>query len=69
MVFDENLMLREKPKMENKAQGGASDSSTADTQKKGVEFSDSPKRPKGQKRTPLIQMGTNRRLVKSNLDC
>jgi len=36
-------MLQEKSKMENKAQGGALDSS-ADAQKIGVEFSDSPKR-------------------------
>ena len=47
VVFDEDSMLREKLKTENKAQGGASDSSTTDTQKKGVEFSDSTKRPEG----------------------
>ena len=47
MVFDEDSMLREKSETEDKAQGGASDSSTADTQKKGVEFSYNPKRPKG----------------------
>jgi len=33
--------------MEDKAQGGDSDNSTADTQRKGVKFSDSPKRPEG----------------------
>jgi len=44
VVFDEESMLREKLKTEGKAQGGASDSS-ADTQKKEVEFSESPKRP------------------------
>jgi len=42
MIFDENSMLQEKSKMEDKAQGG--DSPAADTQKKRVEFSDSPKR-------------------------
>jgi len=36
-----------KSETKDKAQGGDSDSSTADTQKKGVEFSDSPKRPEG----------------------
>ena len=46
VVFDENSMLREKSEMEDKLQGGALDSS-ADTQEKGVEFSDSPKRPEG----------------------
>ena len=44
MVFDEDSMLREKPETEDKAQGGASDSSITDTQEKGVEFSNSPKR-------------------------
>jgi len=37
-------MLQEKSEMEDKAQGGASNSST-DTQEKEVEFSDSLKRP------------------------
>jgi len=46
VVFDEESMLREKSETEDKAQGGASDSST-DTQEKEVEFSDSPKRPEG----------------------
>jgi len=41
-------MLREKSETEDKAQGGASDSS-ADTQEKGVEFSYSPKRPEESK--------------------
>ena len=49
MVFDEDLMLREKSETEAKAQGGASDSSVADTQEKGIEFSNSPKRPEGSK--------------------
>ena len=38
--------MREKSETEDKAQGAASDSS-ANTQKKEVEFSDSSKRPKG----------------------
>ena len=67
MVFDEELMLRENSETEDKAQGGVSDSST-DTQKKGVEISESLKGLKGQKRTPQIQMEMNRRLLKSNLD-
>jgi len=37
-------MLQKKPETEDKAQGGVSDSS-ADTQKKEVEFSENPKRP------------------------
>ena len=37
----------ENSETEYKAQGGASDSSKADTQEKGVKFSDSPKRPEG----------------------
>ena len=53
--------------MEDKAQGGASDSS-ADTHEKEVEFSESPKRLEGSKRTLQIQMETNRKLLKSNLD-
>jgi len=67
VVFDEKLILQEKSEMEDKAQGGASDSST-DTQEKKVEFSERPERPTGQKRTPQIQMEMNRRLLKSNLD-
>ena len=47
MVFDEDSMLQEKSKMKDKAQGGASNSSTTDTQEKGVEFSNSPKRHEG----------------------
>ena len=46
VIFDEESMLQEKSETKDKAQGGASDSS-ADTQKKGVEFSESPKRPDG----------------------
>jgi len=69
VVFDEDSMLREKSETEDKAKGGASDSSTTDTQKKRIEFSDSPKKGlKGQKRTPQIQRETNRRLLKCNLD-
>jgi len=47
VVFDEDSILQEKSETEDKAQGGASNSSAPDTQKKGVEFSDSPKRPEG----------------------
>jgi len=47
VVFDEDSMLREKSETEDKAQSGASDSSAADTQENGVEFSDCPKRPEG----------------------
>ena len=46
VIFDEESMLREKSEMVDKVQGGASDSS-ADTQEKEVEFSESPKRPEG----------------------
>jgi len=46
VIFDEDSMLREKSETENKAQDGISDSSAADTQKKGLEFSESLKRPK-----------------------
>jgi len=46
VIFDEESMLREKSEMEDKLQGGALDSS-ADTQEKEVEFSQSPKRPEG----------------------
>ena len=45
MIFDEDSILREKSETEDK--GGASNSLAPDTQKKGVEFSDSPKRPEG----------------------
>ena len=47
VVFDEDSMLQEKLEIEDKTQCGASDSSTADTQEKGVKFSESPKRPEG----------------------
>jgi len=67
VVFDKKSMLREKSETENKAQGGASDSST-NTQEKRVEFSESPKDLKDQKRTPQIQMEITRRLRKSNQD-
>jgi len=46
VVFDKESMLQEKSETEDKAQGGAPDSS-ADTQEKGVEFSERPKRPDG----------------------
>ena len=43
MLFDEELMLQEKSEADDKAQCGASDSST-DTQEKMVEFLENPKR-------------------------
>jgi len=46
VVFDENSMLQVKSKTENKAQGGASDSST-DSQREEFEFSDEPIKPVG----------------------
>ena len=47
VIFDEDSILREKSEIEDKAQGEASDSSAADIQKKGVEFSDNPIRHEG----------------------
>ena len=46
VVFDKESMLQEKSKNEDKAQDKTSNRS-ADTQKKKVEFSESPKRPEG----------------------
>jgi len=46
VVFDEESMLQEKSEMEDKTQGGASNS-LVDTQEKEVKFSESPKRPEG----------------------
>jgi len=46
VVFDKNSMLLEKSETENKTQGEASDRSV-NTQKKGVKFSESLKRPEG----------------------
>ena len=54
VVFDEDSMLREKSETEDKMQGGGSNNSAADTQKKRVKFSNSPKRPEGSKRTLQI---------------
>jgi len=45
VVFDEDSMLWEKSETEDKAQGGALYSLATDTQEKGIEFSDSLKRP------------------------
>jgi len=66
MVFKES-MLQEKSEMEDKAQGGAPDSS-ANTQEKRVESQRTLKGLMGKKRTSQIQMEMNRRLLKSNLD-
>ena len=52
VIFDEESLLQEKSETEDKAQGGASDSST-DTQEKGVEFAESPKRPEGSEEDSL----------------
>ena len=46
MIFDEESILQERSETEDKAQGGAPDSSV-DTQVKGVEFSGGLKRPDG----------------------
>ena len=46
MVFDEESILQEKSKTEDKAQGEASDNS-ADSQSKKFEFSDDPNKPVG----------------------
>ena len=46
MVFDEESILREKSKTEDKDKEELQTSST-DSQEKGVEFSDSPKKPDG----------------------
>ena len=67
VIFDEESMLQEESETEDKTQGGTSDSST-DTQEKGVEFSENPKRPEGLEKDSSIQMETNKRLLKSNLD-
>ena len=60
-------LLQERSKTEDKTQGGAPDSST-DTQVKGVESSYALKCLISQMKTPQIQIGTSRRLLKSNLD-
>ena len=67
VIFDEKSMLQEKSETEDKAQGGASNSS-ADTQEKKVEFLESPKRPEGLEDDSSIQIETNRKLLKSNVD-
>jgi len=65
VVFDENLMLREKSKTEDKVQGETSDRTL---RKKESSSQITLKGLKGQKRTSQIQMETIRRLLKSNLD-
>ena len=49
-------MLQERSGIENKVQGEASDSST-DTQKKGVEFLENPKKPDGSYEDSLYSNG------------
>jgi len=51
VIFDEKSILQERSETEDKAQGGASNSS-ADTLVNGIEFSDSPKRLDGQTMAP-----------------
>jgi len=68
VIFNEDSMLREKSETEDKAQGGASDSSATDTQKRELNSQIALKGLKGQKRTPQIQIETSRRLLKSNID-
>ena len=46
MIFDEESMLQEKSEMKDKVQGRSSNSS-AETQKKKIEFSEIPKKPEG----------------------
>jgi len=67
MVFDEESIFQKKSETEDKEPGGALDSS-ADTQEKGVKFSEHSKRPDGSEEVPQFQMETNKRLLKSNLD-
>jgi len=66
VVFNDESMLQDKSEKKNKAQGGASDSLT-DTQKRELSSQKVLKDLTGQKRTQ-IQMKTNKRLLKSNLD-
>jgi len=56
VIFDEELMLQKKSETEDKAQGEGSDSS-ADTQEKKVEFSESPKRSEGSEEDSLDSDG------------
>jgi len=62
VVFDEESMLREKSETEDKAQGAASDSS-ADTQEKEVEFSESPKRSEGSEDDSSDSDGDNQEAI------
>jgi len=68
VVFDEESMLQKRSEIEDKAQGGAPDSST-DTHVKGVEFSDGPKRPNRSDEDSSNSGGTSRRLLRNKLDC
>ena len=67
VIFDEESMLQERSETKDKSQGGAPDSS-ADTQVKGIEFSDCSKSLMGQMRNLQIQMEMSRRLLRSNID-
>ena len=72
MVFNEDSLLREKSEMEDKTQGGPSDSLAVDTQKKEVKFSDSPKRPEGSEEDSSDSDGDKQEAVrvgKGGFDC
>jgi len=62
VVFNEEPMLQERSKTEDKVKGRAQDSS-ADIQIKRVEFSNGSKKPDRSN-----EMETNKRLLRSNLD-
>ena len=62
VIFDEESMLQDKSEPKDKAQGGASDSS-ANTQNKGVEFSESPKRLEGLEEDPSNSDGDNKEVT------
>ena len=66
-VFDEESMLQEKSESEDKAQGEALGSS-ADTQVRELSSQMTLKSLMGQMRNPHIQMETNMRLLRSNID-
>ena len=68
VVFDEDSMLREKSKTEDKAQVELQTVRQQTLRKRESSSQIAIKGLKGQKSTPQIQMEINRRLLKSNLD-
>ena len=64
MIFDEGSMLQEKSKMEDKAQGEASDSSV-NSQSKKFEFLDDPNKSAGSDENSLDSDGDTK-VLKSN---